>query len=447
MIRDFSESAKAELLKQIEEVKPDGFWASVGDFFADIPLTFRSIFGDLKIENYDDDVSAYHKEILDCKDTTRKNLDKIFRDVGDVDNKYSGKFELDNKDLQNVIKSVDSLATIMNTKNSASRTNLLNILRKTILIDNETIDRAEVIANNDTDAKNELIKLYEELYPDEAANLDAFLATGDGASFSEDDIRDIKYLIYSAPEPYRTIFLQNISRYSIGTYEGKDSDVSYFDPKENQIIFTGDALNFLKDYVFPYTVFFHESGHAADENSFEGQYYFYTINYLLHDGNSPLAEAINNDVYNSIRDVIEQYTSDPDEIEQILESIKYNGSVSADDLDPALQSIREDVIDQLNEDLSGASNACASDIYGGVTNNTINGGFGHFPDDGEDIEDFTYWYSDGESTNYTLLELFAEYYAAYMVGDEATIGSIKENFPEASEILDQMVQDMAQMPQ
>ena len=90
MFRDFSKSAKEQLLQYVKDVTPVGGWNKFTDSIGDIGLTIQSVFGELNISRYVDNVSDYHKKIMDKQDTTSEQIDKIFADVEGVDTKYMG---------------------------------------------------------------------------------------------------------------------------------------------------------------------------------------------------------------------------------------------------------------------------------------------------------------------------------------------------------------------
>lgn len=65
MLRDFSDEAKQKLLQYVKDVTSTTTWDTITDFFGDIGLTVQGWFGKLDIQNYVNDVDAYHKKILD----------------------------------------------------------------------------------------------------------------------------------------------------------------------------------------------------------------------------------------------------------------------------------------------------------------------------------------------------------------------------------------------
>ena len=63
---------------------------------------------------------------------------------------------------------------------------------------------------------DELINRFEKEHPEYAEKFDNLIASDKKKMLTEDDIRRIKYLAYTAEEPYRTIYLETLERYTIG---------------------------------------------------------------------------------------------------------------------------------------------------------------------------------------------------------------------------------------
>jgi hypothetical protein len=59
------------------------------------------------------------------------------------------------------------------------------------------------------------------------------------------------------------------------------------------------------------------------------------------------------------------------------------------------------------------------------------------------IEKYRYWYdARGNATGAQSKELFAEYFSYYMTGNEDAIESMRKHFPQASIVLDEMIDEM-----
>lgn len=90
MYRDYTEETFDELKRQIREINNTDF-STITDALGDLWYTFQSWIGVLKIDNYLDDVSAYHKKVLDQHNTSIADLERIFNAVYAVDQDYSTK--------------------------------------------------------------------------------------------------------------------------------------------------------------------------------------------------------------------------------------------------------------------------------------------------------------------------------------------------------------------
>ena len=91
MIRDFSEDRKEKLKKQIDEINSETLcWLTDG--LGDLGTRFSRWIGILDINNYMDNISAYHKKMLDMNDMTKKEIDQIFEEVYSVDSEFKKKF-------------------------------------------------------------------------------------------------------------------------------------------------------------------------------------------------------------------------------------------------------------------------------------------------------------------------------------------------------------------
>ena len=60
------------------------------------------------------------------------------------------------------------------------------------------------------------VEKYEREHPGEAADLDQILSSGKNNKLTKEDILRIKYLVYTAEEPYRSIYLRYLDNYRIG---------------------------------------------------------------------------------------------------------------------------------------------------------------------------------------------------------------------------------------
>ena len=113
MTRDFTEAAKQKLISQIEEVTETSWWGKVGDFFGDRWLDIQSWTGRLSIQNYLDDVDAYHKKILDQRNTKIQEIETIFARVRNLDYSSGKSFKNTVDDMQQKIAAIRKVSDVI----------------------------------------------------------------------------------------------------------------------------------------------------------------------------------------------------------------------------------------------------------------------------------------------------------------------------------------------
>ncbi len=109
MKRDFTENAKNELLGLVKEVD-DEDWCGFTDWFGDRWLDLSAWCGNLDVKDYVDNITSYHKKVIDKNNTTAEEIEKIFTDVHNVNTNYSSRFTALLLNLQGYNKSLRSLA-------------------------------------------------------------------------------------------------------------------------------------------------------------------------------------------------------------------------------------------------------------------------------------------------------------------------------------------------
>ena len=114
MKRDFSESAKNELLQLVKEVGNEGgFWDTIGDF----GLDFMALIGQLDITKYIDNVNKYHRKVIDKNDATAESIEKIFENVNNVSESYKSRFIACCTELEEINKSIHLLSETIHPSN------------------------------------------------------------------------------------------------------------------------------------------------------------------------------------------------------------------------------------------------------------------------------------------------------------------------------------------
>ncbi len=295
---------------------------------------------------------------------------------------------------------------------------------------------------------------YEELHPEYVKTTNKFLSP-----LELKDKVETKFIIYTAKEPYRVLCLKYMDEFEIVSI----NESGVFNSGKNTLIF--DVLEDRTNPRGKYYTFFHEMGHAIDyyyaednrnffENLFSGAFFSDNFKY---DGKS-LSEYNVLDVSNNLKKTMADILKADDfknlsdkEKKQMINNVT-NNLLNQNNNYPDLSRTEKKIQDLLeieyeNNKLSGAENESASDIYGGVTNLTIdkNSNYGHHDDD-MDFSTGTYWYDGkGNIIRETNKESFAEYFGRKMVADpehSAGLGSMDTYLPESKECLDKMLEEM-----
>lgn len=500
MIRDFSQETKETLYTQIDNVAPDGFMESVGDFFGDLGLEVQSWIGELCINSYLDNVAKYHEKVLDKNNTTKKDIDKIFQKVASVDNSYVENFQNITDTMtqyRQYISTMSEMILPQNLTNPLSSTHIsiqallaqmqdaeialwatLYQNGKEVEIDDWKRQQIEAYiqrqvnslgrdvtqlnAADDKAIQERIVVLYQML---DSETAERFLALFDSSTTLIDDFdrNNIMYIAYTAEEPFCSLFLNSLGSYTIGR---TDVSGSYFTPSGDKEDGTpANSINFDTLSAFyhcpkgAYNTFFHECGHAIDYN-IDGETYFSNI---YRDGSN--YDIIAEDVYTHIETQINDYINQKItsgisnsasyqacSAENIINCIKNGGNTSS------LLVEEEDILDKIKrtlkvnfssssvthkyEETTGTSYgtkymAGISDVYGGITNNVIKGDRTHSQSD--------YWYdtTTGENTGNQERELWAHYLSFEMTGDQEAMSAMNQYFPSAMNQYDDMASDMA----
>ena len=295
--------------------------------------------------------------------------------------------------------------------------------------------------NVPAEEKDKVIRDFERDHAKEVKKLDKFLRSGDSDDLTEDDIRNIKYLIYTAEEPYRSIYLNSVSKYKIDT---TDSDgQAFYRPWAHKVTYDYPDC-FGEDPRGPYTTFFHEGGHAIDDLSDKSKWLGSdTENFKVH------SDAIGHEV--TLREAREYDVYYNRENEHSITSIAHkiidNGSSgSRGNVDRVIEAFKAGDSSGLNKNDLAMYNAvkneyfkantgheefeAVSDVYGAMSNNALRNGYGH---------DQPYWSNDETKAG---KELWAEYFSYHMAGDGESLDNLLEFFPEASKVLDQYAQSL-----
>lgn len=296
--------------------------------------------------------------------------------------------------------------------------------------------------NANAKEKNSVIRDFEKDHLKEAKRLNAFLNSGKNNKLTDEDKRNIKYLIYTAKEPYRSIYLKNIDKIKFGN--GDLGGGAYYRNGDRTINLSYPDC-FKKDPRGAYTTWFHEYGHGIDDQAdFSSRGGYDTETYKAYSEKMgrevSLREAIEYDIY---------YNKDNQHsISSMAESIRQSGRIgSKGNVDNVINALKNGSPDGLNKDDRAMYNAvknelfrstgndatyeAVTDVYGGMSGNVLREkhSYGH---------DTEYW----NDTSMPAKELWAEYYSYNMAGDQRNLDYVREYFPEAVKVMDRYALNM-----
>lgn len=303
-----------------------------------------------------------------------------------------------------------------------------------LLVSNINPNRGENPLNHVTEKEmDEAIVAYEKEHEKEVEELNDFL-NGEGADIlTEEDKRNIKYLIYTAPEPYRSIFMESITKFKIADANGKSA---FYKAWKHTVTYSYPD-SFASDPRGAYTVFFHECGHAIDDLSDVAKWLGsdsekYKVYSEAMGKDVTMRQAIEYDVYyndnneHSITSIANRIiasggSGSKGDVHNVIDALKQG---SGSDLSNADLLLYNAVKSEFTSGVSGATYEAVSDVYGGMSGNELRSGYGH---------DTSYWEDDKKAAK----ELWAEYFSYNMAGDDTSLNLVYEYFPEATKIMNE----------
>lgn len=112
MKRDFSESARQELLSLVKQVE-DEQWCDFTDWVGDRWYDFEGWIGQLDIRKYVDNVNSYHKKVIDKNDASADEINQIFEAVNAQSVNYRGRFLAILTDLQSFRQLLTTISNVV----------------------------------------------------------------------------------------------------------------------------------------------------------------------------------------------------------------------------------------------------------------------------------------------------------------------------------------------
>lgn len=274
------------------------------------------------------------------------------------------------------------------------------------------------------DAKQRLIDLYEAEHPDHKDILDEFLKDVIADGNYDEAVKDIKYLMYFAKEPYKTLMFEYLPNIDIASY----TDTNQRHSAGLLYITLDPPKGGASDPRGPYVTFFHELGHGID--------YQMTQAGVFDQSNSGLHDILSNDTFSGIEDATRNFTSDPAAISAVVDSFR-NGGTPITPGSPE-EAIRNMVIDEYRNNLDVVNNPTRvnqiTDILGGYTNNDLgrnlaSGTYGH---------DDSYW-TDTSRTK----EFFAHNFSNNVTRNAEKVDLMKTYYPGGRDFLDTSLTEVA----
>ncbi len=511
MQRDFTEKEKLKLLGYVQDDQDKNNGRFLGgfiDFFADI-----AHYSDLNINDYLSNIDDYHRKLVDAQDMTADSIERLFEAVYAVDSATLTDVDMVKMLIEALSLSVSKLEEVVKVSKyiSSDRPLMLTTEEYDKLVDEVTVPDAVAFENlydaymegdyetvqnyidrevnelkrdvaafgpsgkrSDLKVRQELVvDLYRLIDPESALGFDNLFDSAN-APFDKFDRYNIMYLAYTADEPYRSIYLDTLGTYTLGDvtlsdgafYTKGGSSTSSYTVANSVNIDPKTCLYY--DSKGAYTTFFHECGHAIDYNLGDNEAYS-----RQYEGGSNY-DIMYKDVYNRIalecRDYINSNADLKDEpvlkkeiyVIKVLAAIKSNGDTSI--LNPYEKKIYSEIESRFEKALEKegtytyASDGSPSlvrsglsDVYGGITNNVIVDGRGHWgkkDTDGDGVEDtYSYWYyPDGENagkpTNAQVTEMWAHYYSFGITGNTEAMDDMRDYMPSTMDRYDRMADDM-----
>lgn len=220
----------------------------------------------------------------------------------------------------------------------------------------------------------------------------------------DDDVRNIKVLIYTTEEPYRSAFINNVYNVSMGDMHYKGT--AYYAPGENAIYLNVDEFHFLGTRASNYRTFFHEMSHAADHNysnSKNNSNVPISKSYADKNGKT-FGDYIKADVENTIRTEVDEYIEkknlnltaeekkklEDDVTHLLMNTADYKNNPPKID-DALTKKCYKSVRLSIEMDLI-VNGGIARDMYGGYTGNSFPLDSGHYVYYTEKDLDFGYYW-------------------------------------------------------
>ncbi len=162
--------------------------------------------------------------------------------------------------------------------------------------------KSDPVLSLTAEEKKRFIELYETVYPSDTDNMKSIVSIFENECYvgRKEDLMNIKVLVYTADEPYKSVYIKNISRVKKG-----DPNYTGYPYASNGAFYVNLAKGADKKTSVTYSEFFHETSHCID-------YYLesetgFTVSYRDGDTGLSLQEVLEADVRTRIHNTVDDY--------------------------------------------------------------------------------------------------------------------------------------------
>lgn len=129
--RDFSSASKQKLLGMVSDVEKEKI-SRFTDWIGDSYYAVQQWMGILSINNYMNNVDAYHKKMIDKNNASKKAINKIFDNVAKVDTKYQNSFSSIKTNLKKWDKFIVQMEKTVNPGNKNFSSDYMEVNLKAV---------------------------------------------------------------------------------------------------------------------------------------------------------------------------------------------------------------------------------------------------------------------------------------------------------------------------
>ncbi|MBQ9935211.1 MAG: hypothetical protein IJO70_05115, partial [Lachnospiraceae bacterium] len=328
---------------------------------------------------------------------------------------------------------------------------------------NALVSSKDNVCDLSDEEKQQIITLYELYHKEHQENIDDFLAPIQWKGYTQEAI-DIKVISYTAPEPYRTLFLDKVKYIEI--IETEHIGTEYY-KSDGHCLY----LN-VSSWEGDYTTLFHECGHAVDDLLIDNGELSTTYS---KDG-VDLKSVLETDVRNVVTASVDEKMAEqgiPEADREKMRTDIVEGIMNCCDRDydePVFTGDTGKVYQLVIDDVKNGNTATSSDMYSGFTGKLLETDAGHpalsknkegyyissYWTEGEYNEktkEYTPKYSEDGTIVYSKMipvEFFAENFAAQMTRDPEELdgiygiadasGNREERFHETIPYMEEMIE-------